>query len=396
LSVVLGKHNKTNEIVNVTKVLHIVENFNGQATEKWLCLLMEESVKGGSMLNWTFFCTANDSGRFSEKVKELGGTIICSKYPVSAPINFMAGLRDVVRSGGYAVIHSHHDIMSAVYFLAVIGLPIRKRIMHVHNTSLGLPTNSKIKEFIARVTLRFLCIQLSHHIVGVSEDALASFVKKEFWTKKCSVIHCAINIDSFRCDAFNRSAFRKNLGVSSCSLILLFAGRMISYKNPTFVLEIVKYLLKEGHDVHCMFAGEGPLIKEINSAVADDGLTHRVKCLGWRDDILEVMAASDMLIFSSIESPMEGLGLSVIEAQSVGLPVMMSLSVPDEAIVVPAIVRRLRLQEGVKNWADGIIQLICDARETNSKICRETVATSSFAARSSLLSMLTLYRSSAG
>lgn len=377
------------------KVLHIVENFDGQATEKWLCLLMEESVKSGSMLSWTFFCTANNAGRFSEKVRELGGTIICSEHRISALGNFMIGLRNVIRAGGYDVIHSHHDIMSGMYFLAAICLPIRKRIIHVHNTSHGIPTSSKIKKFIARVAFRFFCIQLTDHIVGVSEDALASFIKRELWTKKCSVIHCAINIDSFHGDTFNRTAFRKNLGVSACSLIFLFAGRMISYKNPKFALEVVKYLLKEGHDVYGIFAGEGPLIQEINSLAADDGLNHRIKCLGWRDDLLELMAACDILIFPSIESPTEGLGLSVVEAQSVGLPVMMSLSVPAEAIVVPEIVRRRRLREGVETWGNGMIHLICDARAVNSKICSDRVIASSFSAQNSLSSMLTLYRSSA-
>ena len=142
----------------MVKVLHIVENFDGQAIEKWLSLLVSESAKIGKKIDWTFYCIEKNAGKFSEQVTKFGCEVICSPYPISMPIKFMKALRQTISTGGYDIIHSHHDIMSAIYFLASLGLPIQKRIMHLHNSALRLPTHSMIKQFIGRGLLGYILL----------------------------------------------------------------------------------------------------------------------------------------------------------------------------------------------------------------------------------------------
>lgn len=376
----------------MTKVLHIVENFDGQAIEKWLILLVNESVKRGSCVNWTFYCIVKDAGRYSEQLTKLGCKVICSPYPISRPVKFIKTLRETIRAGGYDIIHSHHDLMSAMYFVASIGLPVRKRIMHVHNTSLDLPTNSRTKQFVARVAFRFLCNQLADNIVGVSKYALNSFLNGKSDNEKCTIIHCAIDIYSSNDNDCSRAELRGQLGIPPSALMLLFVGRMCEYKNPAFVIEILGLLRQENLDVYGVFVGEGNLIQKVVDLSAMEGVGDRVKCLGWRNDVREIMAVSDALIFPSIESPMEGLGLSVVESQSLGLPVVMSLSVPEEAIVIPELVERLPLQAGAKAWRDKTINLIhkrtSDSRDEYEKIIRQ----SSFSPENSLSNLVKLYQ----
>ncbi|OGT12111.1 MAG: hypothetical protein A3J49_18090 [Gallionellales bacterium RIFCSPHIGHO2_02_FULL_57_16] len=376
----------------VSKVLHIIESFDGQAIEKWLTLLVTESVKRGNRVNWSFYCIEKNAGRYSEQLAKLGCEVICSPYPISRPVKFIKALREIVRAGGYDIIHSHHDLMSAVYFVATLGLPVRKRIIHIHNTSLSLPTKSRTKQYIGKTFFRFICNRLADHIVGVSKSALISILNGNDVNEKCSIIHCAIDVDSSIQGDCHGHELRRSLGIPASALILLFVGRMTAYKNPAFVIEILGLLRQQGLDVYGVFVGKGDQIEKIVDLSAKEGIGDRVKCLGWRNDVREIMAASDVLIFPSIENPMEGLGLSVVEAQSVGLPVVMSLSVPEEAIVIPELVERLSLQAGAKVWSNKITNLIRKRASYSRDEYENIIKQSSFSPYHSLSGLVKLYQ----
>lgn len=376
----------------MAKVLHIVENFNGQAIEKWLTLLVNDCVKRGQDIDWTFYCIEKSAGRYGELIEKLGCKVFYSPYPISKPLNFIKSLRKTIIVGKYDIIHSHHDLMSALYFVASIGLPVRKKIIHVHNTSHALPTSSKTKQFLVGYIFRFLCNRLSDHIVGVSRLALNSFSRGNSNGKKFSVIHCAIEIESFIHSEPIHYSLRENLAIPKSSIIMLFVGRMVEYKNPLFVIEILKSMLSDNIDVYAVFVGEGDLIQDISNMAALKEVVDRVKVLGWRNDVREIMAACDVLIFPSLENPKEGLGLTVVEAQSVGLPVVMSLSVPKEAIVISQIVARLPLQAGAEGWRDKVYNMCQKPKLVNRDECERIVRESSFSPIKSVSFLEKLYQ----
>lgn len=139
---------------------------------------------------------------------------------------------------------------------------------------------------------------------------------------------------------------------------MLFVGRVVSYKNPSFVVEILEHLLETRKDVVAVFAGAGNQEEEILEMARRKTLESRVRLIGFRDDVPELMANSDVLIWPSLEEPKEGLGLGIVEAQAAGLPILMSHSVPAEAIVVPELTRRLPLNTGAKVWAAAIAEVL--------------------------------------
>ena len=76
-------------------------------------------------------------------------------------IRFIRSLRAVMKVGNYDILHCHHDIMSAAYLAASAGLPFRKRIVHVHNTSLSLPTQNRVKAELVREPMRQMCLRMA-------------------------------------------------------------------------------------------------------------------------------------------------------------------------------------------------------------------------------------------
>lgn len=104
--------------------------------------------------------------------------------------------------------------------------------------------------------------------------------------------------------------------------IILFAGRLVEQKAPQDLLRAFVALPENRRkDVSLVFVGDGPLRSEIESMVRENRLENVVRLIGWRADLNTIMKASDVLV---LPSRWEGLPNVVLEAMSIGLPVIAS------------------------------------------------------------------------
>jgi glycosyltransferase involved in cell wall biosynthesis len=115
-----------------------------------------------------------------------------------------------------------------------------------------------------------------------------------------------------------RDATRGTLGVASRATVVLSLGALSWEKDPLGHLAATAPLLRRRPEAVHLFAGDGPLRADLEAAAGREGLQGRVLVLGSRDDVGDVLAASDLLLFASRT---EGMPASVIEAGMGGLPV---------------------------------------------------------------------------
>lgn len=115
-----------------------------------------------------------------------------------------------------------------------------------------------------------------------------------------------------------RAATRAALGVGQDAVAIVSLGALTWEKDPLGHLETTAPLLRRHPGVVHLFAGAGPLRAELEAAAANAGLGARVLVLGSRDDVGDLLAASDLLLFASRT---EGMPASLIEAGMAGLPV---------------------------------------------------------------------------
>lgn len=105
------------------------------------------------------------------------------------------------------------------------------------------------------------------------------------------------------------------LGLKS-SLVLTFVGRLAPPKDPFTLLEAVKDL---NNDVVLLIVGNGELRLPVEKYIKEHNLGERVRLLGQRSDIPQILAASDIFVLSS---RWEGLPYTIIEAMMAGLAVV--------------------------------------------------------------------------
>ena len=336
------------------RIINIIENLDKGAVENWLVNVFIESRKFKPEYEWTFYCILGKPGRLDEKVTQAGGNIIYAPCTVSNKIKFLQALRKTLMTGKYDIIHSHHDYLSGFYLLASFKIRFKKRILHIHNTDAALPVGNRLLHNILLKPFRRLGIYFSDIIVGISKDTLQQFIKKaKLHNKQLTVLYYGIDLERFDNNT-DSVILRQNLGLPVNAKLLLFCGRMNAFKNPVFVVDILNELLKCNKNYQVLFVGEGDLTKDVISRATGLGIADNVKLIGWRNDLPDVMKASDVFVFPRVEYPKEGLGLVVVEAQAAGLPMVLSNGIVDDAVEIEELANFISLNNNPVAWANAI------------------------------------------
>jgi glycosyltransferase involved in cell wall biosynthesis len=112
---------------------------------------------------------------------------------------------------------------------------------------------------------------------------------------------------------------RAEIGVAEGDLLAVCASLMRPEKGHADLLAAVRLLPDDAGLVVAM-AGDGPLLETISAQVsADPVLRQRIRILGFRHDIADLIAASDFVVQPSLE---DALPTSLISALAVGRPIV--------------------------------------------------------------------------
>lgn len=339
-------------------MLHVVENMDRGAVENWLARMVGHAQRRGVSLDWTFYCALGQPGALDARLRAAGARVVYSPVPLHKTVAFVRALRSEIRRGGYDVLHAHHDLVSALYLVASLGLPLRRRIVHVHNADEAVPARGW-KQALLREPLRQTCLRLADRIVGISQHTLDTFLAgRPRRPERDRVHYYGVDPQPFaRADA-DRAAFRQAHDLPADARVLLFAGRLVPEKNPTVVVNVLAEMAARDTSVYGVVVGTGSEAETVRQRAAERGLSDRLRMLGWRDDLPAVMACADWFILPRPEAPMEGLGLAVVEAQLAGLRLLLSLGIADDALLPGTAAVRLPLADGAAAWADAAFALL--------------------------------------
>jgi glycosyltransferase involved in cell wall biosynthesis len=104
------------------------------------------------------------------------------------------------------------------------------------------------------------------------------------------------------------------------TFVLGMVARLEGHKDQPTLIRAAKLLKDAGRPVEVRLIGEGSRRAEYEQLIADLGLVDTVKLLGMRRDIPELLAQLDAFVFSA--TPDEGLGVALVEAMAVGVPIV--------------------------------------------------------------------------
>lgn len=111
------------------------------------------------------------------------------------------------------------------------------------------------------------------------------------------------------------------LGIPREGRVVTFVGRLEPQKGVQWLVDTASTWLLQLPDCHLLLVGQGRLQGTLETACSSTGIRDRVHFAGWRTDIPEILAASDLLVLPSV---WEGMPNVLLEAMASRLPAVAS------------------------------------------------------------------------
>lgn len=338
------------------RVLHIVSSLGGGGVESMLYNYY--SNIDNEKIRFDFIVHGDNIGLIEEKVEAMGSIVYHVTPKKTSFKDNMLEIENVIKNGNYDVVHCHQNFsnFSSLYLAWKHKVPVR--ISHAHGCKEVKNIVEKMKQFL----LRSLNKLFANYFFSCGLDA-GKWLHGKGWSpsKKNILMNNAIDVDKFSYSEEVRQRYRKKLNVKD-KKVLLHVGRFSDEKNHLFMVDIMEQLSKENSEYILLLVGNGATEKLVKRYVEEKKISNSIIFMGVRNDVAELMNSADIFLFPSKN---EGLGITVIEAQATGLPVIASDRVPIETRLTK-LIDYLPIDD-INIWTENIINSPDVYRKSQSK-----------------------------
>ena len=264
-------------------------------------------------------------------------------------------LRDLVLQHDINLIHSH-DYKSDLFAYLVRKLCWRKHIVLLstaHGWALVGPRGNLYRRLDMSLMRRF------DHLIAVSHATKKQMVTDGVPECLISVIHNAIDIDAWS-PTHSPGDLRSKLNLSWAFPVVGYVGRLTEEKDLDVWLRAAAYLSKQYSRAHFVLVGEGRdegLREELQKLAVSLKMSDHVTFLGYQENVLPIYSTFDIFLLSSRR---EGLCNSILEAMSLGLPIVSTDCGGSKELVVDGHTGFLLKQRDVNGLARALVALADD------------------------------------
>ena len=282
------------------------------------------------------------------EIEALGGKVI-TVPPYQKPFAYHKALYQLFTQNHYPLVYSHINTLSVFPLFAAwrAGIPIR--VAHSHSTA----GKGEFTRNVMKYTLRKFSRVFATEWCACSRLAGEfQFGKKAMDSGRVLIWPNAMDVKRFAFDEQRRAELRRSMNLEG-KFVIGHTGRFMLQKNHSFLIDTFAALKKRKPEAVLMLVGDGPLQNMCREKVNALGLTEDVIFTGSVNDTENYYQVMDAFIFPSFY---EGLGMSAVEAQICGLPVVCSDELPEEAGICENI-KFLPLSMSPAEWADETLKL---------------------------------------
>ena len=330
------------------RILHIV-TYMGRGGLETMIMNYYRNIDR-SKVQFDFLTHRQERWDYDDEIEKLGGKIY--RLPRLNPFSpsYLKALDGFFKEHKeYKIVHCHQDCLSGIplKYAKKNGIPFT--IAHSHSSN----QNKDLKYLVKLAAKKNIC-KYSDHLFACGKEAGEWMFK----TSDFEILNNAIDTKRYIYNEEKSLEMKEKLGVTD-KFVIGHVGRFRFQKNHSFIIDIFKEVCKKEPNSTLLLVGDGPLEEEIKKKVDDLGLLDKVKFLGARDDVNDLMQAMDIFILPSLY---EGFGIVLIEAQASGLKCVISDSIPTDAIITKK-VKRLSLDDDISIWVEEILSNKSERKE---------------------------------
>ena len=183
-----------------------------------------------------------------------------------------------------------------------------------------------------------------------------------------------------------RRADLQSCGLPAGRRAITYVGRLDRQKGVRWLLETAPLWLDRLPDCDLLLVGKGPEQRALEDGCREQGISDRVHLAGWRSDVPEILAASDLLVLPSV---WEGMPNVVLQAMASRLPVLATDVEGVRELLGPAADAQVVRYGDTQTFAEKLVALLSD-RSLASELGHEN--RQRVASRFTLDRMLTAYQ----
>ncbi len=229
-------------------------------------------------------------------------------------------IRKILRSERPQIAHTHTPKAGIVgrWAARLSGVP---RIIHTYHGfgfSESHPSWQKriyigIERITALITTRFVVVSDRNRLKG---QAYGIFPQPQ-----CELIRSGVDFSPFRNQKLDKTQKKMELGLSPSDMIVGIVASFTPPKGLIYFLDTAKKVLDQLPCTLFLMVGDGELRPQLENRIRELGIEGKVKLLGWRRDIPELLQVFDVFLLTSL---WEGLPRVLVETMLTGTPVVAS------------------------------------------------------------------------
>ncbi len=304
-------------------------------------------------VQFDFMVHREERGAYDDEIEALGGKIY--RMPPVQPGHFGEYKKAVAKffdeHTEYSVIHSHMSELGYYVFREAKSRGIKCTVCHAHNAPHFSDETliEKAKDIVRNYFKHRIRKHTDHMFICGIEAGNWLFGEKN--SDRFVMMNNAVDADKFSWKPEKAVKIRKELGLEE-KFVICHVGRFNSQKNHTFLIDIFKEIYSKNKKSVLLLVGAGELEEKIRQKVSALGLDESVRFLGLRDDVNDILLASDVFLFPSLY---EGLPVTLVEAQSSGIRCIISESIPHDCRITDG-VETVSLEKSADFWADRVLK----------------------------------------
>ena len=216
------------------------------------------------------------------------------------------------------LVHTHSSKAGIIGRVAARAAGVRCAVHTVHGWSFNdvqpVPTRRayvELERAAARMTGRIVCVSDADRVKG-----LALGIGE---TSQYRVVRSGIDPTLYLPRAGVRQRVRSALGFADSDVVVGSIANFKPQKAPLDFVEAARLARLRSPHLKFFLAGDGEMREHVTRAIDAAGLRGAISLLGWRQDVPDLLAASDIFLLTSL---FEGLPRAVLQAMAASVPIV--------------------------------------------------------------------------
>lgn len=239
-------------------------------------------------------------------------------------LSLFSNLYQLIKKEKPDIIHCHLPWASIFGVMAGRLAGVKNIIIHEHNSPrFYSPKINFLINFLRSLAKISICYspEVEKEIFG--DSSIFDDKQKKLARKSYTILNgiALEDIDKIK-NTIDKKKKRAELDLPADSFVVLSAARLVAWKGHDNLIQAFVKFASAHTNAYLLIAGQGEELDHLKELVGQSNCASKIKLLGSRNDVLELMAISD--VFSSVLSypsgfSSEGVGLSALEAMASAL-----------------------------------------------------------------------------